>query len=208
MPDLPGAPVWYVSYGSNMSRERFLCYLQGGVPPGGNRRNPGARDPRPPAADRAVDLAGTAYFAADSTQWHGGIMFYDHLLPGFTAARAYLVTAGQLCDVAIQEMHEEPDGDHPLLDLDITRLTGGRHAFGAGHYETLVEVGRAEDDVPMLTFTSPHGATEVEHRRPSAAYLEVIAQGLRESRDWSEEQIGAYLQGLQESSRHSGSRPE
>jgi hypothetical protein len=25
--------VWYVAYGSNLSAERFSCYLQGGQPP-------------------------------------------------------------------------------------------------------------------------------------------------------------------------------
>ena len=208
-PAPPDAPVWYVSYGSNMSLERFLCYIEGGTPPGGSRRNPGCRDPRRPRAQRSVDLDGTAYFAGRSTQWHGGIMFYDHLTPGFTAARAYLVTAGQLCDVAVQEMHGDPDSDgHPLVDLDITRLTGGRHAFGEGHYETLIEVARDDDGIPMLTFTSPHGVTDVDHTDPSDAYLAMIAQGLRESRDWSDERIRSYLDSLREFSRHSGSHPE
>ncbi len=208
VPAPPDAPVWYVSYGSNMSRERFLCYIEGGVPPGGRRRNPGCRDPRPPTDDRPVDLEGTAYFAAESTQWGGGIMFYDHLTPGLTAARAYLVTAGQVCDVALQEMYRDPEDGHALVDLDVTRLTGGRHEFGDGHYETLIEVGRDEQGIPMLTFTSPHGATDVDHTRPSPAYLAVISQGLRESRNWSDERIQAYLDGLQETSRHSGAHPE
>jgi hypothetical protein len=194
-PAPPDAPVWYVSYGSNMCAARFRCYLEGGTPPGGRRRNPGARDPSPPAADRPVDLPGTGYFAGRSTQWGGGIMFYDHLTPGSTAGRAYLVTAGQLCDVAAQEMHVELIDGHPLLSIDVTRLTGGRHSFGEGVYETLVEVGR-EDDVPLLTFTSPHGATDVPHSRPSAAYLAMVAEGLRESRDWDDERIAAYFRTL------------
>ena len=38
--------VWYVSYGSNMSEKRLAAYIGGGVPPGGNRANPGAREHR------------------------------------------------------------------------------------------------------------------------------------------------------------------
>lgn len=194
-PAPPDTPVWYVSYGSNMCFERLVCYLEGGTPPGGKRHNPGARDPRLPTESRPMDLPGTAYFASRSTQWGGGIMFYDHLTPGFTAARAYLVTAGQLCDIAAQEMHVELNHGHPLLDIDVTRLTGGRHSFGHGMYETLVEVDRL-DGVPVLTFTSPHGATDVPHNPPSQAYLAMIAEGLRESRDWDEKQIEEYFTGL------------
>lgn len=196
-PASPDAPVWYVSYGSNMSARRFACYLQGGTPPGGRRRNPGARDPRPPRADRPVDLPGTAYFAAESVQWGGGVLSYDHRQPGFTAGRGYLVTAGQLCDVAAQEMYLVLTDGHPLLDLDVTRLTGGRHEFGTGLYETLVEVGR-EDGVPLLTFTSPHGLTDVPHTRPSAPYLAMLAAGLRESRSWDDGRIAAYLESVQQ----------
>ena len=29
--------VWYVSYGSNMARRRFDCYLSGGAAPGATR---------------------------------------------------------------------------------------------------------------------------------------------------------------------------
>lgn len=188
--------VWYVSYGSNMCAARLACYLRGGTPPGGRRHNPGARDGRLPTVDLTVDLPGTAYFAAWSSQWHGGIMFYDHEAPGRTAARAYLITAGQLCDIAAQEMHGELEDGHPLLDLDVTRLSGGRHTFGEGHYETLIEVG-SEDGAPMLTFTSPHGATDQPHTRPSQAYLDLIAEGLRESRGWDDTRIEAYFAALQ-----------
>jgi hypothetical protein len=184
--------VWYVSYGSNMSAARLACYLEGGCPPGGSRPNPGARDSSPPARNVPVDLPGTTYFAGDSPQWGGGVAFYDHETPGFTAARGYLVTAGQLADIATQEMYRLPHDGHPLEEIVTEPLDDGRHTMGPGHYETLVEVG-AHDGVPLLTFTAPHGADHVEHNPPSPAYLETIATGLRESRGWGEEQVSAYL---------------
>ena len=187
--------VWYVSYGSNMSAERFGCYLGGGCPPGGTRPNPGARDATPPARSVAVDLPGTTYFAGDSTQWGGGVAFYDHATPGRTAARGYLITRAQLVDVAAQEMYRTPRDGDPLEDVLTRPLLGGRHAVGGGHYETLVEVGRL-DDLPMLTFTSPGGVDAMEHRAPSRAYRERLGVGLRESRDWDEAQVAAYLDTL------------
>ncbi|CAN5212751.1 hypothetical protein BH18ACT9_BH18ACT9_11670 [soil metagenome] len=185
--------VWYVSYGSNMSAARFACYIEGGRPPGGVRRNPGARDTTLPTRSIPVDLPGTLYFAGRSPQWGGGVAFYDHLTPGYVAARGYLVTAGQLADIAAQEMYRLPmDGD-PLERIVLDPLmAGGRHETGPGRYETLVEVGRHES-MPLLTFTAPHGVDHVAHVPPASAYLDTLTAGLRESRAWDDEQVRAYL---------------
>ena len=187
--------VWYVSYGSNMSAERFGCYLAGGCPPGGSRPNPGARDATPPSRSVAVDLPGTTYFAGDSPQWGGGVAFYDHRTPGRTAARGYLVTRAQLVDVAAQEMYRSPREGDPLEDVLTRPLPGGRYSVGDGHYETLVEVGSL-DGLALVTFTSPLGVGAMALRAPSPAYRERLAAGLRESRGWDEAQIAAYLDSL------------
>jgi hypothetical protein len=184
--------VWYVSYGSNMSAARLACYVRGGRPPGGSRVNPGCRDRTLPERDVPVDLPGTLYFAGKSPQWGGGVAFYDHEEPGFTAARGYLVTYGQLADIAAQEMYRDPSDEDPLEDLVANPLVGGRHEVGPGRYETLVEVGRY-DGLPLLTFTSPHGVGHVEHTPPTEAYLDLIRTGLRESRAWDDEAVTAYL---------------
>ena len=121
------------------------------------------------SATSPVDLTGTVYFAGESPQWGGGVAFYDPAVPGVTAARGYLVTAGQLVDVVAQEMYREPvDGD-PLEELVTRPLPGGRHVFGDGRYESVVEVGRV-DGMPLLTFTSPHGSEHVE-RTPAGGVV-------------------------------------
>ena len=187
--------VWYVAYGSNMAADRLTCYLAGGCPPGGSRVNPGARDATAPARSEPVDLPGTTYFAGESPQWGGGVAFYDHDEPGRTAARAFLVSTGQLADIAAQEMYRVPvDGD-PLEEVLLSRFDGDRHTWGPGRYETLVRVGEL-DGAAMLTFTSPHGATAAERSRPAPAYLATMAAGLRESRGWDEDEIAGYLDSL------------
>jgi hypothetical protein len=178
-----------------MSGSRLACYLEGGRPPGGIRENPGARDASPPERTVAVDLAGTTYFAGESPQWGGGVAFYDHDTPGFTAARGYLVTAAQFADIAAQEMYRVPQPGDPIEEVVLNPLDGGRHTAGPGRYETLVEVGR-HDGFPLLTFTAPHGAEHVEHTQPSAAYLAMLASGLRESRTWDDAQVASYLASL------------
>ncbi len=80
MPDRTGL-IWYVAYGSNLSRARFGCYLTGGTPVGARRANPGARDPSPPRADTALTLPGQVYFADTSAMWGGGVAFYDAGVP-------------------------------------------------------------------------------------------------------------------------------
>ena len=152
-------------------------------------RTPAAATGRRRSADVPVDLPGTLYFAGESPQWGGGVAFYDHETPGWTAARGYLVTSGQFADIAAQEMYRDPRDGDPLEELVGTPLDGGRHEVGPGRYETLVEVGRY-DGLPLLTFTSPHGAGHVEHTRPADAYLAMLGAGLRESRGWAEQRGG------------------
>lgn len=194
-PETKAPEVWYVSYGSNLSKDRFLRYLQGGRPSGAAVTYAGARDRREPVADRPVDLPGRVYFAGESPTWGGGVAFYDHDTPGRTAARAYRITAGQFVDVAAQEMHRLPAEGDPLEEVVAGGLRAGRHAAGPGHYETLIEVGHHEG-LPMLTFTAPHGSDAVPHTRPRPAYLAMLAQGLQESRNWTTNQIDAYLDGV------------
>ena len=198
--------VWYVSYGSNMSEARLTAYLEGGVPPGGNRVNPGARDDSPPRRSVPVDLPGALYFAGDSPQWRGGVAFYDHDAEGGpTAARAFLITAHQFADIAAQEMYRVPQEGDPLVEVVVGGIDGGRHHVGPGHYETLIEVGRLEG-VPMLLFTAPHGIDHVEHTRPSPTYLAMLEDGLRESRQWSEEDLEAYFARVLPQGRGAGGR--
>jgi hypothetical protein len=184
--------VWYVSYGSNMAAARLACYLTGGRPPGGARVNPGARDRTLPERSVPVDLPGRLYFAGKSPQWGGGVAFYDHATPGWTAARAYLVTTRQLADIAAQEMYRLPVEGDPLEEILLSPLAEGQHTFGDGRYETLVEVG-TYDDLPLLTFTSPHGADHLPHTAPAPTYLAMMAEGLRESRGWDDAQIATYI---------------
>ena len=184
--------VWYVSYGSNMCRDRLRCYIAGGQPRGAAREYGGARDDTPPSEDMTVDLPGSLYFAGESPTWGGGVAFYDHDVPGPTPARAYRITAEQFVDVAAQEMHRLPEEGDPLEEVIIGGLDAGRHQAGPGRYETLIEVGR-HDGLPMMTFTSPHGLDAVPHTRPAPAYLGMLRRGLQETRGWSGRTIDAYL---------------
>lgn len=179
--------IWYAAYGSNLDRTRLGCYLQGGTPPGGARAMPGARDPHPPRADRAVHLPGSVYFAWNSPTWGGGVAFLDPTTAGTSPGRAFLLTREQFSDVVAQEMHRPPG-----VDLDLGVLGGRRSwAYGDGRYETLHVVDEI-DAVPVVTFTAPASAP-LDYRAPSGAYLRVMGRGLAESHRWDAEQVAAYL---------------
>lgn len=180
--------VWYAAFGSNLHRSRLDCYLAGGRPSGGHRAQPGCRDPRPPERALPVMLPGELYFALESSVWTGGTAFYDPDGEGRTAARAWLVTAGQFSDIAAQEMHRPTGADLDLREV----LTSGRHEVGTGRYETLVCTGTL-DGLPVLTITAPWGRGDVTANAPAPAYLRHLAAGLAESHAWSGERISGYL---------------
>jgi hypothetical protein len=180
--------LWYASYGSNLSRDRFLCYLRGGRPEGARRTYPGARDRTLPVADTPFVLPGSVFFGGHSPTWGGGIAFYDAGSTDDVAlSRAYLITEGQFADVAAQEMRRDPGED-----LDLTTVLDERsHTLGEGHYEALHLVGEL-DGRPVITFTSPEPA-EVEPAAPSAAYLAMIARGLQETHEQTDAEVVDYL---------------
>lgn len=182
--------VWYAAYGSNMSGDRLRCYLRGGRPEGGARTYPGARDPRMPSRSRRVELGGTVYFATHSPVWQGGRAFYDPDAGGTAWARAHLVGVGQLSDIAAQEMYRAPGRDLDLHDVEAGGV--GRLRLGPGRYETLVRAGEI-DGLPVLTFTAPWGMGDVAWAPPSAAYLRVLAAGLREAGGRSAAEVAGYL---------------
>ncbi len=179
--------LWYVAYGTNLSRARFQVYLQGGRPVGGARHYPGSRDPLAPKRDFPLMIPGGLRFVGVSSVWGGGLAVYDPRAVGQVAARAYLITAEQFVDVLAQEMRLQPG-----LELDLAPLQEASwHSFGPGCYQTVAALG-IRDDLPMLTFTSADIYARPDNP-PSEEYLRTMAIGLHESHGWSSSQIGAYL---------------
>ncbi|HIW61984.1 MAG TPA: hypothetical protein H9881_05970 [Candidatus Stackebrandtia excrementipullorum] len=179
--------VWYVSYGSNISTARFDCYVRGGTPAGGRYRYGGCRDRTPPVRQRPVFIDGGIYFAKHSLTWGGGIAFLDPAVPGRVAARAWLITLEQFADVCAQEMRAEIG----TVQVPLNELRDkGSHAYGPGHYETLLHAGDLEGRM-MLTFTAPERITP--ETAPTQAYVDTIADGLQETHGWSSEEARRYL---------------
>ena len=179
--------VWYVAYGSNLSADRFRCYLRGGTPPGSRRTYPGCRDRTEPARTVALQIRGRLAFTGVSTTWGGGTAVFDPAGDDEVAAAAYLLRTGQLADVLAQEMRRAPD-----VDLDLAGLERrGRCRLGPGRYETVVRVGTL-DHIPLLTLTSDSLAA-APVTTPTEAYLRTMEDGLRDTHGWDAERIRTYL---------------
>ena len=181
----PVEPVWYLAYGSNLWRDRFLCYVTGGRPPGASRTYPGCRDTTPPAADAAMVVGGRIAFGGESTVWGGGIAYLDPAADGVVAARAYLLSSSQLNDVVCQETRQPPGTD---LALGRGGRRIGRLPSPRG-YDTVAHLGE-RDGHPLLTITSHQSRTPTA---PSPSYLRAISRGLHEAHGWDAIRIADYL---------------
>ena len=164
--------VWYVSYGSNMLRERFLCYIRGGSFEGSRYRQ-ACSDASLPAAVKAVEIPYDMYFGNNSGSWeNGGVSFLDTKENGNALGVAYLITRQQFEHVAAQE-------------------NGGRPPHeGYGWYESVIHLGKMDGfEVKTITNTNLRPYNE-----PCDAYLDTLSKGIRENwPDKSDEEIRDYL---------------
>lgn len=190
----PAERVWYVSYGSNLKRARFMAYLRGGRTPGNDVVHEGCADTSPPIDDVPLELPNSLYFAGWSDRvWggtSGGFITLDVQAPS-ALARAYLIARGQFLDVVRQEnANQAADLDDFDRNLARARRSGHTRLLPTGSYSELVYSGEREGH-PLLSFTASVNRTDFTP--PSAAYLGVIGSGLRECHGLSTKQVVEYL---------------
>jgi hypothetical protein len=180
--------VYYAGYGSNLMRERFLCYIKGGRPPGSVVEERGCRDKTDPLRDRPVRIAYPLYFSRYSPRWGGGVAFLGHERgKKATLGRMYLISEEQFTDV----LRQENGNDQLTVDFARLRLCGSLQVSSSWYGRIL-----ALDDCagyPVLTITAgrPYSAADVT--APSLGYLEVMASGLRQAYAMSGPEIARYL---------------
>lgn len=163
--------LWYVAYGSNLLRERLLCYLAGGRPPGGRRDNPGARDSRPPTAHRAVELPHPIMFGGPSRTWRGGPAYLDVERDGAADGRGWRITHEQFEDLVAQENGLAPGA----VSISAAVLSEGGVVVPSG-YGRIVPLDSIDGE-PAATVTYVRRPID---RDPDPAYLELIRRGLAE----------------------------
>ena len=185
--------VWYASYGSNLLRTRFDCYLNGTQIPGQHYGCSGARNRAEPQAVASLDVPHDLFFARQSPRWGGGIAFLDPSVRAGASARLrlYKITLGQFNDVFAQE--NKLPVPLPEKACITSACLGGLSATSGisvtdRPYGYLKHLGDKQG-CPVLTFTcSPHerglaleGTPPWHFNFPSPAYYDVIKAGLTES---------------------------
>lgn len=185
--------VWYVSYGSNLNRARFLTYIEGGRIPGNDVVYEGCADTTPPVDDIALELPQSLYFAGWSNRvWGGtaaGFITLDAEVPS-ALARAYLIKSTQFADVVRQENASVASVEDIDLNIAGAREHGHVRMLPKGYYSELIYCGQ-RDDHPMLSFTASENRTDFNP--PSPQYLRMIGSGLKECHDLSTDDVVEYF---------------
>ena len=98
--------VWYASYGSNLKKSRFMCYIQGGNPEGTTKIYEGCNNKQPPRKDKSIIIPHELYFSKQSSTWENkGVAFITikRNESSITYGRMYLITKQQFMEVVRQE---------------------------------------------------------------------------------------------------------
>lgn len=186
--------VWYAAYGSNLLRERFMAYIQGGRAPGARFSQVGCTDKTPPKAEKGIMILHRLSFAGISPQWEDlGVAFIERAPDegAKTLGRMYLITRGQFREVVLQENgHTRMDAEVGM-DLEQT-IREGRSEIVGGRYRTLLHLGE-EDGHPIFSFTASGDDDQPPLNRPGPNYLKVVIRGLKETFGLTDEGTLDYL---------------
>ena len=164
---------WYCCYGSNLSKDRFLCYIKGGTPRYGKTRGRGCDDKN--FLDQSIQykMSYPLYFGlpkgrkATSNWGTGGVAFLDRYEKSGTTTlcRLWKVTSEQFGQIWDQE--------------------------GTGWYNELIKLDTV-DGLPVFTFTRREPGLnfkvpknerppDITILKPSETYLKTIIWGVIET---------------------------
>lgn len=181
--------VWYASYGSNISTERFLCYIKGGQAKGAMTSEVGCRDQSLPKAMENIKIYRQQYFAKASKRWQNkGVAFIGETSTKPTLGRMYLIKKDQFVDVVKQENGIHPN-DALFIDFDYVQEKGTMKLLDSW-YGTLLYLGDHQN-YPIYTFTNNKG--DDNRRPPSSAYLQMIGSGIIEHYDMNLQALTDYF---------------
>lgn len=181
--------IWYASYGSNLSRDRFLCYIKGGKPVGSEIIEVGCRDKSLPIKEATFTINYPLYFAKDSIRWQNqGVAFIGLKKDNNYEIHSskYLITTEQFIEVVKQENN----GVELEIDFDEVKKDGFQ-TISDTWYGTILYIGE-ESGFPIFTFTADWDL-DVPYNKPSQQYLSMIIEGLKKTVKLNNTEIIDYL---------------
>lgn len=183
--------VWYACYGSNISTDRFLCYINGGTAIGALTSEEGCKDNAMPIKIKNISIKKQQYFAKSAMRWQSqGVAFLGPDSEDVTLGRMYLITKEQFEDVVKQE-NGISVYDELFIDMDGIKSLGEMEVF-KGWYGNIVYLGDSEG-YPIVTFTGSYTEYTKEMNAPSEAYIKMIASGIKENYDIQLEELIDYF---------------
>ncbi|KAI9173642.1 hypothetical protein LWI28_004304 [Acer negundo] len=205
--ELSKVEVWYATFGSNMWKPRFLCYIEGGQVEGMIKPCSGSMDRTPPKEILWKTFPHRLFFGYESTRtWGpGGAAFMnpESNSEDRTYMCMYRITLEQFNDVLLNENTLGRDMSSPLFDMtDLNNVTtkGSMclEILKKGNYKNVVYMGK-ECDIPILTMTCP--LTDVESfksgklplRAPCIKYANTLIKGLVEGKQFTKKEAMAYI---------------
>jgi len=182
--------VWYACYGSNLSRERFLCYIKGGQPKNSTRTEIGCTDKTLPVSDSIYQLNRPLYFAKNAAHWNNGGAGFIGLNPepeNFTFSRKYLITKQQFIELVNQENRTSG------IKIDFEEVINLKSkVICEGRYGNLLFLENFEE-IPVFSFTINEKMGDSEFVKPDPIYLKTIIAGLNEIYKLSNSEYVDYL---------------
>ncbi len=182
--------VWYACYGSNILERRFLCYIKGGQPKGSKTVYEGCSDKTLPTHNEDFYICSELYFAKKSSNWdNGGVAFIKTSFEpqASTIGRIYLITKGQLIDIARQETNTKTV---LKLDFDIAIKNGSYVFKQPSWYGNLLYLGQ-QNEFPIFTLTNENESQPFT--KPSESYIKTISDGIKETHHFDNKKIFEYL---------------
>uniref|UniRef100_A0A0A8YM31 Rpd3 n=1 Tax=Arundo donax TaxID=35708 RepID=A0A0A8YM31_ARUDO len=197
--------VWYASFGSNMWKPRFLCYIQGGKAEGMSIPCCGSHDTSLPRGTMWKTVPHRLLFGRSFTPcWGtGGVAFLNPEINCNEESYVcmYKITLEQFNDVLFQEnrlvLEDGQDGnveypDSPLIGSSEMEFMSTNQALHLepikdSWYSNVLYLGK-EDDLPILTMTCPSSdielfkSGELPLAPPSKTYAGTLIRGLVEGK--------------------------
>lgn len=192
--------VWYAAYGSNLYRNRFYLYLQGGNAEYVNKTYSGCSNKSLPAKEGIYSIPYELYFSQKTEIWENKAVTFVKSMPDYrkkTLCKIYLITKEQFLEINQQENSERVDFKTSNIDLDTTRLQRFSLAGNENNYQwygRIIYLGEREG-FPIYTFTAKWDDNDIDYSAPCNNYLTIIIKGLKDSLGLNDKQIYEYLNG-------------
>jgi hypothetical protein len=193
MNDFRKDKVWYAVYGTNLNEHRFSCYINEGTPEGTSKFDVGCRDKTPAVDGGVISIPFQLYFAKSSPKWENKSVGFLSLKfdPAIrTLGRKYLITKEQFEDVFRQENNVSVKQTINIDFLEAKNI--GALTVKESWYGRLVFLGM-EEGFPIFTLTAHWNFNPKEVLSPSSNYLKHIIKGIRQTYNFSNENILEYL---------------